>query len=1482
MDKTPPLSAKEIDHVLACYRTLKARRPDWAGVEIVAAVTGELKRAKRKEEADRFQEDAYKTLGDDVAAGAALALAAERGDVDAVLKLIDKQFRKEGPQTQVVAPGVRMAYAGGGMDPYVNSLEELMTARADKKAPADVLKLLDYFFDWYVHPDRVSARLRAHQTQTPYNQRGNVGINIKMGKTYRYVNIDYPTVNRYYDDSAIQMLRMAYELYKRDDLMSDLFAHIRKWEAKAPEAARVYPLLALAYLHWWNDDKDEALRELTRAGEAAKADPDLQLELADLRARRNETDEALALVDAVEPLDQKTMQRREIMALRLAVLSGNVERARVAAERLFNLRLDTDTQVRLAAQMHQLGMNDLAEAVLARARRRAGGNTQTLVALMHQYQEQNQMDIATQVAYQILRHTPARQFSPFQNNNDMAHTEAIQVLARSGKLQELIDRVEAQLKTSPNSVQLLQTLADYHQGRRRAGQGQGGAPAHREAAPRRRQAELSDRAGPGPRGRRGRLHPALQDGHRQGTGPVRALRYWEIQQAFQRADKLDDLGRLFEDVDIKKLGNNFWSIEQLVSSLLQNDKTRERGMVLFRKMWKAFPQQRANMIANFSNEEIWKLPEMYDHAREAIIPTPALKHVNKWAGIDQIFSWGGGGQVNGVADHLLGAAAKQNKLEALAKEIEEAVKRVPEWTGGKAYLALIHVRRGKHDEAQKILKELLANDTREKDLIPYAARIFIGQELENYGQYQATVLTLYEAANKQDSEQTSGMDFEYHPVRRLVALYKKAGRAAEARDLVLKFSKRSDPNNYGNNAAYEAYQRIESLNSVGRELIDLGYPADAVPLFNEALSDPEALRMVAQFYGGGSDNHIARQLREGLNKGLGALNEKNLPQTVRALLKSSNGPGGQALDLVLLIHPREADRALLRSLFAESIQSAASHPELRAEVKSQLDTLAEKHPKDFSALIPSALLAATAGDPAALIKEAERLVRLADEAPLEDLSAGVRANSRQRTEAGKRLGLWLVARECWKQPATREAGDRLAAHALEAARRQNDPLWGLSMLREWGKNALDRGDRATAELRWAQMLDLVLATPSADKAKTADAKPAPRRPTAAVASTTLDRFESAAQLSKLAAGNDMIPLSLRAVRRALVGGPPVVPMAIDENNNMGMRRGNRDNQEDSIESDVEAKLAELNVLWQRHQAPAAEVYAALRDGVLPEGRPAEIFLYPRPLAQGVRQTRSVGETLAHWAARAGTLDDLQQRVEARQGQPTADFSGQVLLAQLAFAARDWPTAVKRLEGLETRLKKDTLQNSASLACLAALPALERPETAQAARAVLELAVKNLAASQGTEPLAGLHLALAHASFQAGQVAEGRKQVQSYHTVLTRTMPNYGGDYALRVRKQHLQQVAAAYARDGQAADALDILGQFIDAPAYRGGDPPLGNVLTLLARSMLLRLASARALRTAEGVVAADGQPQVSAFARHLRPRGRPARRLREVRDPGL
>ena len=156
---------------------------------------------------------------------------------------------------------------------------------------------------------------------------------------------------------------------------------------------------------WWNDQREEAIAELTKVVRASRAESDLRLDLAGLLEQQGDFAEALALVDARQPLDNFALKRREELALRLAQRVGDVERARQAAERLFGLRLDLDTQMSLAPQMHQLGLHELAEAVLGRARRNAGNRATALVGLMMQYQRQEKRDEAAQIAMQILRST---------------------------------------------------------------------------------------------------------------------------------------------------------------------------------------------------------------------------------------------------------------------------------------------------------------------------------------------------------------------------------------------------------------------------------------------------------------------------------------------------------------------------------------------------------------------------------------------------------------------------------------------------------------------------------------------------------------------------------------------------------------------------------------------------------------------------------------------------------------------------------------------------------------------------------------------------------------------------------------------------------------------------------------------------------------------------------------------------------------------
>jgi len=1462
VDRTPPLPAEDLERVMASYRDFHRKRPDYAPSLLMGTVATELKRARRDDEAETFYREALAASDGVASVDAAITLVAEKGSVDDLLTLQDRSDR--------LRAGNPAATSANTSPEHPDAFARVMNHRAGARAYGDVARLLDRYLAAVRAPEAVARRARAKNSA---GTSGRSNYAILVGKAHKYVNLDYPTPNAYFDFAAIQVLRNAFELYKRDDLLSDLTAHLKAEADRLPEGEKVYPTLALGYLAWWSDDKDEAVRHLTRAVELAGGDVDLRLGVAEIQAKRGEPAEALELVDAVEPLDQKTVQRREILALRLAVLAGDVDRARKASERLFGLRLDAETQVQLAAQMNQLGMHDLAEAVLARARRRAGGNTSALVALMLQYQQQGKTEVAFQVANQVLRASSHKPFSPNNNNDpdESSRREAIQVFARSGKLKELIERAETQLKAAPNSVQALQSLADYYKADGQAEKVK--ATYNRLAALRPDDARLRYQI----------ATQMLQSGDAEGAvahfaAAIRkepalySNRYWEIQNAFQQAGKMEELGRAFEDVDLKAFSNNPYGIQQIVASLTQDEKTRDLGMKLFRRAWKAFPESRTNMLGNMEGDTVWQLPEIYDNLREAVIPAPGRASIAPWEAIDQIQSYNGDGKVTGVVSRLLEGAAKQKKLDALEKEVDEGIRKFPEWSGGRALKAIILVRRGKAEQARPILEDLLARDKE----IPSSARMIVGQELTDSKPLAEVELKFYEGAVEDDD---NGMDYQWGPAKRLVTLYHKAGKDAQARDLVLKNARKPSDRNYGpGNQGYAAYQKLQNNLAFGQQMVELGYPADAVRFFDEILGDAEGLAASRQW--NGNQDQMTQQATQGMDAALKALTPENLAKTLRALVpppaETGKGPT-PPVDLALIVQPKELDKAAVTSLLARTLGAPRrggknglldllgavrsgtkiEDPRFLGEVKAVLARRAEADPKDLSTAIATALVAAAEDDSPGLTRASDRLVELVEAAPLDAVSPGSRPNARQRAEAAGQIGLWLVARECLKHEPTRKAGATLEARALEAARRQPDARWTLAMLREGGQAALDRGDRAAAESAWRQMLRQVLAPPSLPKARKppeparpkvttrprglvaailtvaqvpapAPASvpvPVPKPPAAAVA--TLERFEQAAQIALLAASHEMHDLSAEAIRESLGAGPPVVPIALEA---AVVRRARRQDGEPSDPSaqEVEERIHGLDAAWTRHGMPAGLAYETLLGAVLPEARPGEVFLYPRPLSLGeVEHPRSVGAILVRRAVQAGRLDDLRKRVEERRDRPMAAVPAQVLAVQVAIASKDDALATRLISGLADRLQKDALQNTAELACHAAIPALDVPGAAGVALPMVEAAAKAMTNPNGQSSLGPLLLAVARRKFKEMKPDDARLTLKTYVEKMQESSARYGGDYSLYFRKQTLATVAAEFARAGQLADAWEILGQFADAPTSRdyGADPEVGAVL---------------------------------------------------------
>ena len=1256
-DKTPPLPPERLEGMIAAFKKLKKLRADWATPELASAVGTELKRAKRLPEEKAMYDEllAAATTTDKVSL--ALNAASEKDDLETVLRLYRKLETLQGP------PKTAAAVAALPTRNNYWPLLQVMARRAEAKKPDDVLAVADVFLEM-ARRQNISAPKSFSMPTRGRQQQAGVNISVYAGwnqgsPNFNGQQVTFPTPNDYYDESMIAVLYNAHAMFKLADLQTDLHAHVKKQLAAAAGAEKIYLQLALAYLLWWAEEKDDALDQLQAAALSAAGDTKFTLEVAALREQNNEHAEALALLDSVTPTDHQVMQSREQSALRLAERTGNVARARQAAERLFGLRLDTETQLDLAAKMHRLGMHELAETVLARAQRQAGNKTGTLLQLMNQYQTQGQSEQAVTIARQLLRKSPSGGASRGQDDGDNVRNQAVGVLARSGQLKEIVARAEDQLKASPKSVQIHQTLLSYYQAT---------ADKDKQKATILKILELK------PDDAKLRFSSAqalngLGDKEAAMANYKLALKkdpslfqnsYYELQRLFSEANKFEDLVAIVEDADMKKLTTQSYYIMSLIEPMMEKPKSRDLGMKLFKKAWAAFPAERPSMLSQLNREELWKLPELYDYAREAILPTSDSENLDPWGAL-------------GGLSRFLSTARKQHRIPEFKAQVEAKLKADPKWLAGRALLAVIDIQTGEKERGKKAWVELFSDDKLD---IPAAARFSLAQELEYYAGVEVVVIpTLEKGLDDVLDDNDGNGDFSSSPARRLVWWYEQVGRTDDARKLLVRLS-RVKPNNPGYDDSYMNYRRATDGIALANEMIRLNDPIEAIRVLQAVPSDPDSIKSMNRYGGQG----LEQQLKDAVRLAMKAMTPETMARGTVAMLtprpaetpKTRDGKppvptedkNRPVLELGVALDSRDGATPVMRSAIATALTSLKGTPEALKLATERAAELVAKHPKDVSVRVAALLVALAADKPEPAAAAADALAKLLDESPLEVLPPEVKPNSRQRAVALLNVPVWLAARECLKRDPLAAVGAKLGAHALAGAKRQSDPKTAAAVLQEWGQIAAARKDLPAAEAKWSELVTWLMPKPTRKKATTAPtaATPAPATPATPAAApkdeqsrgaddgddyrgptyfvqTTVpfslplpgvapakgvsnpvlstEQFAQVYEVAKLAIANDLPAFSLKAVRDAVRPGPPVAPPNDDNRNGGNSYRqvtvgGTQylvmDSSDRAGPITVDAALADLARRWAEKKVPPADVYAVVAEAVFPASRPAEVVL----------------------------------------------------------------------------------------------------------------------------------------------------------------------------------------------------------------------------------------------------------------------------------
>ncbi len=850
-----------------------------------------------------------------------------------------------------------------------------------------------------------------------------------------------------------------------DEHWPRLLSAINGYRSDATADKTVLAEIALAHLMVLHGDQNAAAVHLVRAAALAPEDAGLRLRLADYYVQANNEVEALALLDTFEAVDHFIMERKETLALQLASSTGNPVRAKQAAKRLFGLRLDTDTSIKLATKMRTLELNEMADALLSRVRRKTGNGIQTLESLMSQYRHQGNSDLAAQIAQQILQetNTGARRSSAAE----AIRASAVKTLAQLGQLDSAINRTQQQLDANPDSVDLLRSLTEFYRAAGRSDEALAMATRLAEVQPNSIDQLL----------RLAAQYEKVRNFNDASSKYIEVLKqdpqrftqnYYQYLRTFRNANRLPDLADVLLTVDLRKLNNNYYVVGETIEYLFnaasaaasnrQADPNHVKGLELLAAAWRAFPNDRSYLLNNIRDPEIWNLPVMFDYAREGMIPaTPQQAIARPWRGIAESPSFGSNGEIIGTLTRVLRAVPDPSRLSQFTAEIEAAVVRFPNWHGGKLIVSVLTARAGNEPTAQALLNQIL--DDPDIAHVPTHAAWLISAELEKQGnQYLAPMIRMLERSISVEGLQVSD-GYGRSAGLRLASLHMKSGQMAAARSTILDTIAAADRVTYSE-PGKKQWQQMADLNTAAKHLAAVGAPLDAIALCRQVTL--EKLVASEQYKKDGFANRQFRDARQFESSLSRQVNPAAVASYLSSGLRKSPDTGGPAIDLMLTMPPTVIRNISTdHSIVLKFLKVTAGKGDQLTPVLSDLLKL---HPNDASVGVAAFVYAEAKGDSQLRSAALQRL--------LESRSDPIASD----------VALWFVARLLLKKAETRASGAVIAERAESVA----DARWLPAILKERGEIAIRRGDPVAAETAWERMLDVVV--PPLNLANSTDAR----------------------------------------------------------------------------------------------------------------------------------------------------------------------------------------------------------------------------------------------------------------------------------------------------------------------------------------------------------------------------------------------------------
>ncbi|MEO1524146.1 MAG: tetratricopeptide repeat protein [Planctomycetota bacterium] len=1039
-----------------------------------------------------------------------------------------------------------------------------------------------------------------------------------------------------------------------------------------------------AYANWWAGRPEDCYESLVDLCEKYPSDIDLQIERARLASILDQPKLALEALDSFSPLDSKMLVRKEMAAMNLAAELGDIERAKLAAERLFGMRLEVQTQLALVDQLGRLGLKERADAMLQRTRSGRSRDIPTQIRIANAFLASGDQEAASEVAYTLFRRLSTGRSQ--QRNVASYRQQAVSILKRTDRLAPLIERAERRVESTPKAIRPKLELAELY-----------------TAAGRSEDASS--------------LWDSLSDSKRVSTQQL--MTRAEVLAGAKKYDQAIDLYLEAFEKEPQRFNNDIYRLTNAVRQAgdAAADKVFKR---LLKMPISSLPSYRLSEVArmgsrtNFSEAKrkyIGKVlkstaaqGEMYNIARSipeserkkipeyrnALISAACsadvfLTNSNTW----RVSSRSSGGTANGPLADILGILASDEDAE---RKFRKAAEAALETDGQKAsaefLLALLNIEKSVEIESQiESMKKLIAPGAEREDypLIIASGLLWqAGQILEKVDEVKPQFLIdLYTEAKRLTA--SSSKSSRYTVDNRLIKALVAAKQTARARDMLMQMyrdTNNSEQNQY--NPGYGDYQDLQSFQWIGEQLITMDGPVEAFTIFKAALGDPDRFERAKRW---GGNRNAESSFREAAEKA----SNKITPDIAAEYLlhQLERWEAGLEFDSIVLMETpieklaEEQVPSILAFLLEKACADEKTVPTIQ-DFEKRLKKLTESNSDAWQVAAVEWLTASHlgSGSDAAATRLFERLPDLESMTDERDGKARVKAAA----QYAKLLTLYPVAKRAIESDdkVEQSQGERLVRYLETAAGSLDRPAAGLAL-------ATLTGDPSESVQRILDSLKSQIE---------------PGRPASEALVLQCLRFAGEAL------GADDYQAAAEALKLALGGGPPLRKITTTSDPFAVTPSTSRPDANQDKLATINARLREVLVqLESKTGVPlrtlsetepnadlqiesVATIVEALTSIAMPENRPGTFFPYAKRIAsleydpfnsKNRIQVQSVSLALARLAAATDQSESVYATLQSRLNTSAEREQIVAAMLQVAFAAKDASRCRDALKELESAL-----------------------------------------------------------------------------------------------------------------------------------------------------------------------------------------------------